>query len=65
MTMRQFIIRHRGAINAEIRASGYRGKIDDDERELWVANVEWLYLAAVRAGAYLPDGNINEGKVTA
>lgn len=65
MTMKSFIRRYRASIDAEIRSAGVRGRITNEERGDWVANVEWLYLAAVRAGAYLPDGNINEGKVTA
>lgn len=62
MKMATFIKRHRADIDAEIRGAGVRGRIDNGQRQDWVDNVEWLYLAAVRAGVYDVDGNPNEGK---
>ena len=45
-----WVKRHRTSIDGEIRAAGIRGRISDGERAEWVANVEWLYLWAVRDG---------------
>jgi len=45
MTLQTFIRRYRREIDSTIRAAvgpGY-GKIDDEERELWIANDEGLY----------------------
>lgn len=42
--------RHRTSIDSVIRATGWGGKIGHEERELWVANDESLYLWAKSEG---------------
>ncbi len=44
MTLEQFIRRHRSELTAAIRAQVPNGgRIDDEERRLWVLNDEGLY----------------------
>ena len=48
--MRKFIRKNKNLIDKEIKKGGYKEKIYDGERVLWVENVEYLYLMAVRQG---------------
>ncbi len=50
MPRRDFIRKNRETIDAVIRAGGFRGTINDNDRSDWIANDESLYLMARRAG---------------
>ena len=48
--MRKFIRKNKNLIDKEIKKGGYKEKICDEERVLWVENVEYLYKLAVWQG---------------
>lgn len=50
MSKRQFIRTNRQQIDEAIRASGYRGTLNDSDREVWIANLECLYRWALVSG---------------
>ena len=50
-SLASWVRRHRQSIDAVARSMGYRGRMNDDERADWVANVEELYLWAKGDGA--------------
>ena len=43
MTLQQFIKTNRKELDEIIRSYPNRERIDDDERELWILNDEYLY----------------------
>lgn len=51
MSIRAFIRKHRAELDAAIRrAVPFAGRLNDDERRLWVLNDEGLYNWARREG---------------
>ena len=50
MTMQEFIRDNRAAIDAIIRRNDPNADTSDDERELWIANDEGLYMWAKSEG---------------
>ena len=53
MTLKEFIKRNRTEIDSLIRSNVPECNIDNDERELWILNDEWLYKWARRCGVYI------------
>jgi hypothetical protein len=53
VTIRKFIRRNRAELDQVIRSAGYRGKLNDQDREEWISNEESLYLWAKRAGVLI------------
>jgi len=50
MTKREFLRENREEIDNEIKATGSEYSINDEDRELWVANDEYWYNYARRCG---------------
>jgi hypothetical protein len=50
MRLRDFIQKHREEIDRTIKAACPNCRLNDDEREQWIANEEGLYLWARREG---------------
>lgn len=50
MSLREFIRKYRNSIDAQIRKSGVRYRLSDQERELWVRNDESLCRMAKTEG---------------
>lgn len=50
MTLRDYIRRNRETIDAVAHSSGYRGRLNDDDRRDWIMNEEGLYRDARRSG---------------
>jgi len=50
MTKREFLRKHKEEIDKEIKATGFSYRINNDDREQWVANKEEWYEYARSCG---------------